>query len=467
MFDVFFLSFNEPNADAHFERLKTFAPNARRVHGVKGIHAAHQECARMASTDRFFTVDADNWIMDGFSFDLDFEPDEQSVYVWRCRNGVNGLIYGYGAIKLFPTGGVRAMATNTVDMTTSVSLSYRIVHQIASETRFNTSPFEAWKSGFREAVKLSSGIIDRQKDEETLTRLDAWCAKGASALHGDMCIDGARMGRSYGTRHARDREALAKINDFDWLAMLYEVRCSFDAVPVSEPVRADNAAGVLRLWETVAPSPLAKNLRQAVTRFPQANWNDALSWGQLQSKMWLIDELAKLDVDLGLTYVLGGWYGTLPALMFNDGRLELGKVRSFDIDPVCATIAETLNRDPFVKEDWRFKASTDDMLKLDYSDCSYTTLRADGTPVVMRELPTTLINTSCDHIAPFEAWWDRIPKDMLVILQNNNFFGADEDHVNNVESLAAMARQSPMSAVLYEGELRLPEYTRFMRIGFR
>ena len=85
----------------------------------------------------------------------------------------------------------------------------------------------------------------------------------------------------------------------------------------------------------------------------------------------------------------------------------------------------------------------------------------------MRELPTTLINTSCDHIAPFEAWWDRIPKDMLVIVQNNNFFGADEDHVNNVESLAAMARQSPMSAVLYEGELRLPEYTRFMRIGFR
>ena len=37
MLDVFFLSYNEPYADEHYEKLLEKAPHARRVHGVKGF----------------------------------------------------------------------------------------------------------------------------------------------------------------------------------------------------------------------------------------------------------------------------------------------------------------------------------------------------------------------------------------------------------------------------------------------
>ena len=38
MLDVFFLSYNEPFADEHFELLQIFAPRAKRVHGVKDVN---------------------------------------------------------------------------------------------------------------------------------------------------------------------------------------------------------------------------------------------------------------------------------------------------------------------------------------------------------------------------------------------------------------------------------------------
>lgn len=467
-FDVVFISNGEGNADENFarlaERLQYHKHRAKlhRVDRVKGIHAAHKRAAEVSTTAHFFTVDADNWVIDDFDFMIDFAIDESSVYVWRCQNSVNGLVYGYGAIKLFPTALVKAMPTNTVDMTTSVSLNYRIVNRMASVTRFNTSAFEAWKSGFREAVKLSSKTIDRQRDEETEVRLNAWCTRGNTRPFGRECIAGAVQGRAYGQRHQGDKTALAKINDFQWL----EER--FDQQP-SEPMTGsiDNTAAVLRLVELISPTPLVKNLRQTMAKFPDANWQDALSWGQLKSKLWLIDELSKLDRDLGCVYVLGGWIGTLPALMFNNPSLRIATMRSFDIDATCAPIADSLNKEPYVLDNWRFKATTADMLALAYENDITTTLRNDSTPVAMTSTPDTIINTSCDHIQPFDAWWARVPKGKLVVVQNNDFFGVDDDHVNNVNTLSEFAQQTPLTTILYEGELVLPEYSRFMRIGIK
>ena len=53
-----------------------------------------------------------------------------------------------------------------------------------------------------------------------------------------------------------------------------------------------------------------------------------------------------------------------------------------------------------------------------------------------------------------------------MILQSNNYFEIDE-HVNCSESLDAFAKQTPMSQVLYQGELELEKYTRYMRIGYK
>jgi len=53
----------------------------------------------------------------------------------------------------------------------------------------------------------------------------------------------------------------------------------------------------------------------------------------------------------------------------------------------------------------------------------------------------------------------------LVVQSNNNY--EHEEHINCVSSLEEFAEQTPMSIVLYAGELKLKNYTRFMRIGYK
>ena len=80
MFDVFFVSYDEPNADEHFERMLLFAPDAKRIHGIKGIANAYIKAAQLSDTTHFFFVDADNWILDGF----DFKPPKRRLRTFVC-----------------------------------------------------------------------------------------------------------------------------------------------------------------------------------------------------------------------------------------------------------------------------------------------------------------------------------------------------------------------------------------------
>lgn len=208
------------------------------------------------------------------------------------------------------------------------------------------------------------------------------------------------------------------------------------------------------------------NLGQVLRKYPDCDLSEAFSKGQIESKFWLMEELEKVTKDLGTVFVLGGWYGTLPALILESNKFQIEKIRSFDIDDSCAEIAETMNRDPFVLDGWKFKASTADMYDLNYSETIHTTRRANKTELELTEVADTFINTSCEHLAFYSDWYDGLPSDKLVVLQSNNFFSG-KDHVNCVESTDEFKTQSPMSEYFYEGELYISEanYTRFMIIG--
>jgi len=219
-YDIVFISYNEPNADENFECLLEQFPDRviHRVHGITGIHQAHIEAAKVCDTSMFWIVDADAIIVDDFKFDYQVPRwQHDHVFVWRSQNPVNDLVYGYGGVKLFPTSMTINMDVSNTDMTTSISRKFNAIKKIANITSFNTGEFESWKSAFRECCKLSSKIIDRQKDEETNNRLKIWCTVGADKPFGKYVIAGAKSGAAYGARYQGDNEALKKINDFDWL----------------------------------------------------------------------------------------------------------------------------------------------------------------------------------------------------------------------------------------------------------
>jgi len=200
---------------------------------------------------------------------------------------------------------------------------------------------------------------------------------------------------------------------------------------------------------------------------------DCFSRGQLLSKQWLVNELQKVDIPLGTVFLCAGWYATLATMIF-ESDIEVDRIHSFDIDPSCQQIAETFNK-PWYLDEWRFKASTGDI-----RDFNYTTTPAPSegsvgnyyfkTTVGDREIetrlkPDTFINTSTEHVEDFDKWYrSNIPFGSLVIMQGNNFHDLEE-HVNTHASLQSFSDQCYMRTVLFEGELELPEYTRYMKIG--
>ena len=107
------------------------------------------------------------------------------MHVWYSRNPVNDLIYGYGGIKLFPRDMLLNYKGSPIDFTTSVSSKFKVIPEVSNVTRFNTDPFSAWRSGFRECTKLASKLIPNQDNKETEERLAIWCSKGADREFGE------------------------------------------------------------------------------------------------------------------------------------------------------------------------------------------------------------------------------------------------------------------------------------------
>ena len=216
MYDIVFISYNEPNADENWQRLLSRFPLTKRVHGVKGIHQAHIVAAKKCFTNMIWVVDGDAVILDSFDFSYKTKLLD-TVHVWRSINPINDLEYGNGGVKLLPRSMTINMDVTKPDMTTSISEKFKPVLEISNITAFNSDPFNTWKSAFRECCKLSSKIIDRQKSEETNERLISWCTKGIDRTYGNYSIAGAQAGREYGESNKGNLEALKKINNFEWL----------------------------------------------------------------------------------------------------------------------------------------------------------------------------------------------------------------------------------------------------------
>ena len=216
--DIVFLSYDEENADTNFANIKSKFSNVKRSHGVKGILEAHKAAAKIASTDMFYVVDADAELED--TFDFSYRPngyDMSSVHVWYSRNPVNDLIYGYGGVKLFPRQLLLDYTGTPVDFTTSVAKDFKIMNEISNTTKFNTDPFSAWRSGFRECTKLASKLIHNGNNTESEERLNVWCTKGVDREFGEFAIMGAKDGRDFGIAHNDQPDMLGLINDYFWL----------------------------------------------------------------------------------------------------------------------------------------------------------------------------------------------------------------------------------------------------------
>ncbi len=192
-------------------------------------------------------------------------------------------------------------------------------------------------------------------------------------------------------------------------------------------------------------NPLVAGLARVIAKHPTADIANAFNHKQVACKMWALDKLfGSSGGRFGRIWVLGGWYGILPAMLFNDARFDIAAIDSFDIDPEVTPVAQTLNREAGD----RFRALTADMYALDYA--------GGGADLI--------VNTSCEHIADLPAWLALLPRGANVLLQSNDYF-SEPTHINCVASLAAFEAMATLREVRFSGELPTKKYTRFMLIG--
>ena len=222
--DVIFISYNEPNAEINWARVLEKAPHAKRVNGVQGIFAAHCQAAELAETDMFYVVDGDAYLVD--DFDFEYQPDiwnRDCAYIWHSKNPVNDLEYGYGGVKLLPKKTLMdAWLWNGLDMSTEVMKKLEVINEVSNITNFNTTGFNAWKSAFRECVKLSFHVNVDPANWQLKNRLDDWLYKGNDRKHGEYALFGAADAVKFVELHSKDTDVLTKINDQEWLEKTFK-----------------------------------------------------------------------------------------------------------------------------------------------------------------------------------------------------------------------------------------------------
>ncbi|MCC3317879.1 MULTISPECIES: hypothetical protein [Nocardia] len=216
-FDVIQLSYDEPLADVLHSRLtRVFGGTVKRLHGVRPMRRAYRLTAELADTDQFLLADGD------FAIDQEFpaaavQPlaEGTSMRVWRARNPLNGLTYGYGGLKLIRAEALRQLG-DAVDVLAALPGRVEFVEATAGNTRFNQSPYHAWRAGFRECAILARGSEYGMDDVTARQRIGAWRASRTGEFASYAAL-GARDGVAFARDAARDAEQFTALNDPVWL----------------------------------------------------------------------------------------------------------------------------------------------------------------------------------------------------------------------------------------------------------
>jgi hypothetical protein len=261
--DIIFLSYDEPNADLHYADLCNKVPWAKRVHGVKGSDAAHKAAAELSETDWVITVDADNIVNSKFfNLEIDLTNSDTQVYSWLARNTLNGLQYGNGGLKIWKKDFLLNMKTHEESTSNRAQVDfcwedgYIQFKECYSDIYITASPFQAWRAGFREGVKMTlhDGVkVPPQEIKErvwwhNIHRLRMWSTVGLHEENGVYAILGARMGTWM--TNCTDWNYV-DVRDFEILRNIYEQNVDHTSVEKDAQelgVRIKNQLGLHWPW---------------------------------------------------------------------------------------------------------------------------------------------------------------------------------------------------------------------------
>ena len=217
--DIVFLSNGEIGADENYEHLLKVTNGVQnrvvRVDGVNGRVAAYHAAAEASETPWMFTVFAKLKV--NSKFDWTWQPDRLQIskhYIFNAENPVNNLVYGHQAMIAYNKQITLANSGKGLDFT--LDDEHEVVDMLSGVAVYNTDEWSAWRTSFREALKLKATIVENPNDSASVNRLLAWSTIG-NGNYGDFSINGALDAIEYYDSVNGDLKKLRLSYDWPWL----------------------------------------------------------------------------------------------------------------------------------------------------------------------------------------------------------------------------------------------------------
>jgi hypothetical protein len=215
--NIVFVSNGEPHADHHYRLLKDSTYNrnnhVHRVDGVNGRVAAYHAAAQVSETAWFFAVFAKLEVNP--KFDWSWQPDRMQQpkhYIFHAINPVNGLQYGHQAMIAYN----RELVLNNPGLGLDFTLdsAHEVVPINSGSAHYNATPWMAWRTAFREVIKLCSSA-----DVESQYRLKQWLATPRTNVENwAWSVWGAEDAVEYYQAVKGEPTELRKSYEWAWLA---------------------------------------------------------------------------------------------------------------------------------------------------------------------------------------------------------------------------------------------------------
>jgi hypothetical protein len=215
LLDIVFISNGEPNAEVNWKRLSLLPKKNRtiRVDNINGRAAAYHAAARASNTPWFFAVFAKLAV--DIDFDFSWQPDrmqQSKHYIFHAKNPVNGLEYGHQAMIAYNQELVLGNPGYGLDFT--LDSAHEVVPINSGTAYYDYTPWMAWRTAFREAIKLRASL----PDVENQYRLSKWLDINSDEADPQWSRLGAEDAVEYYEQVNGNPTELRKSYEWDWLA---------------------------------------------------------------------------------------------------------------------------------------------------------------------------------------------------------------------------------------------------------
>ena len=228
--DIVYISYDEVDSEKNYKTLlnltKDLPNTVHRVHGVTGMQQALKEASSKSKTPWSYHVFAKTELNPDFKFD--YSPDYMQIpkhYIFYAQNMSNDLVYGEMGVILYNNKMViESPEYSELGLDFTMSFPTEVVPELSCFGRFATSPYQAWRTAFRETSKLAY-FQSESPSMDTKHRLHIWTTK-AHGPHNDWVLNGARDGMEFFNKTGPDLVKLKAAFDWNWLRNYFESKYS-------------------------------------------------------------------------------------------------------------------------------------------------------------------------------------------------------------------------------------------------